>query len=114
MDEGHTVDLVYADFAKAFDFVNHRFLLAKLKSSGTDGPVMNWIKPYVSNRSCQFQIDGVLSEQVSPKIQALANHVIYKRSARRSQWSCIPFLTLINKLKQLFEFEIKLGGDEYD
>ncbi len=32
------VDLVFVDFAKAFDTVNHRFLLAKLKSPGIDGP----------------------------------------------------------------------------
>ncbi len=31
-DEGHTVDVIYLDFAKAFDSVNHRFILAKLKS----------------------------------------------------------------------------------
>ncbi len=43
MDEGHTVDLVYLDFAKAFESVNHRFLLAKLKSSGIDELVLNWI-----------------------------------------------------------------------
>ncbi len=28
LDEGHTMDLVYLGFAKAFDSVNHRFLLA--------------------------------------------------------------------------------------
>ncbi len=33
LDEGHTVDLVYLDFAKAFDSVNHRFLLARLASN---------------------------------------------------------------------------------
>ncbi len=37
LDEGHTVDLVYIDFAKAFDSVNYRFLLAKLKCFGIDG-----------------------------------------------------------------------------
>ncbi len=57
------MDLVYLDFAKAFDSVNHRFLLAKLKSSGIDGAVLNWIKSYLSNRSYQVQIDGVLSEE---------------------------------------------------
>ncbi len=31
IDEGHTVDVIYLDFAKAFDSVNHRFLLAKMK-----------------------------------------------------------------------------------
>ncbi len=53
LDEGHTVDLVYFDFAKAFDSVNHQFLLAKLKSSAIDGAVLNWIKSYLSNRSYQ-------------------------------------------------------------
>ncbi len=32
MDEAHTVDVIYLGFAKAFDSVNHRFLLAKMKS----------------------------------------------------------------------------------
>ncbi len=63
LDEGHTVDLVYLDFAKAFGSVNHRFPLAKLKSSGIDGAVLNWIKSYLSNRSYQVQIDGVLTEE---------------------------------------------------
>ncbi len=52
-----------ADFAKALGFVNHRFLLAKLNSSGIDGLVLNWIKSYLSYRSHQFQIDGVLSDE---------------------------------------------------
>ncbi len=34
MDGSHTVDVVYLDFAKAFHSVNHRFLLAKMKSFG--------------------------------------------------------------------------------
>ncbi len=55
------MDLVYLDFAKAFDSVNHRFLLAKLKASGIDGAVLNWIKSYLSDRSYQVQIDGILS-----------------------------------------------------
>ncbi len=38
LDEGHTVDLAYLDFANAFDSVNHRFLLAKLKASESMEP----------------------------------------------------------------------------
>ncbi len=56
------MDLLYFDFA--FDSVNHRFLLAKLKSSGVDGAVLNWIKSYLSNRSYQVQIDGYESSPI--------------------------------------------------
>ncbi len=34
IDDGHTVDVIYLDVAKAFDSVNHRFPLAKMKSFG--------------------------------------------------------------------------------
>ncbi len=63
MDEGHTVDLFYLDFARAFDSVNHRFLFAKLKSSGIDGSVLNWIRFNLFNQSFQVQINGVYSEE---------------------------------------------------
>ncbi len=43
LDEGDTVDIVYLDFAKAFDSVNHRFLLTKLKYYGIAPSVINWI-----------------------------------------------------------------------
>ncbi len=31
MDEGHTADVIYLDFAEAFDSVNHSLLLVKMK-----------------------------------------------------------------------------------
>ncbi len=43
LDEGHTVELVYLDFVMPFDSANNRFLLAKLKPSGIDGALLNWI-----------------------------------------------------------------------
>ncbi len=50
MDEGHTVDVIYLDFAKAFDSVNQRFLLAKMKSFGLRDVVVRWIEAYLSGR----------------------------------------------------------------
>ncbi len=50
MDDGHTGDVIYLDFAKAFDSVNHRFLLAKMKSFGLGYVVVRWIKAYLSGR----------------------------------------------------------------
>ncbi len=78
LGEGHEVDLVYLDLEKAFDSGNG-FLLAKLKSSGIDGSVLNWAKSYLSNRSYQVQIDGVLSEEAIchsgvPHVHLLAHY----------------------------------------
>ncbi len=42
MEEGHTFDAIYLDFAKAFDAVNHRFLLAKIKSFGLGDVGVRW------------------------------------------------------------------------
>ncbi len=50
MDAGHTVDVIYLDFAKAFDSVNHRFLLAKMKSFGLGDVVLRLIEAYLSGR----------------------------------------------------------------
>ncbi len=44
LDEEDTVDIVYQDFAKAFDSVNHRLLLTKLKCYGFAPSVINWIE----------------------------------------------------------------------
>ncbi len=44
MDEGHTVDVVYLDFAKDFDAAKQRLLLAKMKSFGLTDVVILWIE----------------------------------------------------------------------
>ncbi len=45
------VDVIYFDFAKAFDTVCHSKLLSKLYSLGIRGMLWKWIKSYLSNRS---------------------------------------------------------------
>ncbi len=50
MDEGHSVNLVYLDFAKICDAAAYRFLPAKLKSVSIDLNVISWVKVYLSGR----------------------------------------------------------------
>ena len=48
LDRGD-VDVIYLDFAKAFDKVPHKRLLKKLSGYGIKGKVYNWIKEFLSN-----------------------------------------------------------------
>jgi len=43
-------DVIYLDYAKAFDKVDHRILLQKLHAYGIRGKLYNWIKDFLSNR----------------------------------------------------------------
>mgnify|MGYP003529753736 FL=1 len=58
LDNGEAVDLVYLDFAKAFDKVPHCRLVKKLEAHGLGGNVLNWIKGWLSNRRQKVCIDG--------------------------------------------------------
>ena len=44
LNSGDEVDVIYLDFAKAFDKVDHNVLLAKLERYGIGGRVLKWIK----------------------------------------------------------------------
>ncbi len=58
IDEGHTVDVIYLDFAKAFDSVNHRFLLAKVRSFCLGDVVVRWIEAYLSGWVLRVHVGG--------------------------------------------------------
>ena len=42
--------VVYLDFSKAFDIVNHDILMSKLPNNGISGVMQSWFKSYLSNR----------------------------------------------------------------
>ena len=45
-------DIIYFDFAKAFDTVNHDLILSKLKYQySIDGRMLKFFKSYLSNRT---------------------------------------------------------------
>ncbi len=54
VDEGKAVDIIYLDFAKAFDKVPRQRLLNKLRAKGVDVNIVNWIEigcPTATKRS---------------------------------------------------------------
>ena len=56
MDTGKAVDIVYFDFAKAFDKVPIKRLLAKCAGLGVQGDLLTWIEEWLTGRqlaACQ-------------------------------------------------------------
>jgi hypothetical protein len=62
--DGSNVDVIYLDFAKAFDKVDHSILLAKLQNAGIRGNVYEWIKKFLQNRTQSVVVDGEISAPV--------------------------------------------------
>ena len=57
-------DIIYLDFAKAFDTVPHERLLLKLKNCGIRGKCLNWIRAFLSDRRQRVVLrNGVSSWQ---------------------------------------------------
>ena len=50
LDRGHKVGVLFIDFRKAFDCVDHIILAEKLKAVGLAGDMWKWINDYLSNR----------------------------------------------------------------
>ena len=62
VDQGHAVDIVYLDFAKAFDKVPHQRLLAKCEGLGVRGKVLGWIAEWLKDRKQRVVLNGSSSE----------------------------------------------------
>ena len=58
LDDGHAVDVLYLDFAKAFDKVPHSRLLAKCRGLGLGGKLLNWIEMWLSDRKQRVILNG--------------------------------------------------------
>jgi hypothetical protein len=60
-DEGKSIDIIYLDFAKAFDKVPIRRLIAKLSGMGISGNVLRWISDWLTDRKQRVVVNGKYS-----------------------------------------------------
>ena len=61
MSGGNTVDMVYLDFAKAFDKVDHGVLLHKIKTLGITGKLGVWLYHFITHRTHFVRLQGGIS-----------------------------------------------------
>jgi hypothetical protein len=63
MEDGLQVNVVYTDFLKAFDRVNHGLLLGTLTRK-FNGPMIFWMGSYLTGRTQRVRVGEYLSETI--------------------------------------------------
>ena len=102
MDKGLYTGLVMIDLQKAFDTVNHRILLHKLKAIGADETVVKWFSSYLSNRE-QFVIANGSSSAKEPITCGVPQGSIL---------GPLLFIIYVNDMEQSVNCELFLYADD--
>ena len=77
LEEGGNVDVIYADFAKAYDKVDHTKLVEKMKTKfGIEGRLGLWIKKFLQNRKQQILVEETLSKESEVKSESIQGSVL--------------------------------------
>ena len=66
VDDGVQADVIYADFSKAFDRINHKLLLQKLSILGFSPFLLNLIASYLCDRKQFVLVAGHSSREIFP------------------------------------------------
>lgn len=61
IDGGDIFDIIYLDFAKAFDKVPHQRLMRKIWAHGIRGPILTWIEQWLTGRRQRVVLNGEFS-----------------------------------------------------
>lgn len=96
------IDILYMDYAKAFDTVPHQRLLCQVESFGITGKVLQWIKSFLSNRQQKVKANGVESSW-SPVISGIPQGSIM---------GPILFTLFVNDLPQKINSIISMFADD--
>lgn len=102
LDNSQVVDSIYLDFSKAFDKVPHQRLLVKLKSLGIDGPCLNWIESFLSQRRQRVTVNGTLSDWSD----------VLSGIPQGSVLGPILFVVYINDMPEVIDSYINLFADD--
>lgn len=61
MDNRQQIDIVYTDYSKCFDRIDHSTLLLKLSNIGIHGDLFRWFSSYIDRRSQAVVLNGYKS-----------------------------------------------------
>ena len=96
------INIVFLDFAKAFDKVSHRRLLYKLEAYGICGNVLKWISAFLSNRVQRVVLGEFMSNWSKVTSGVPQDSVL----------GPIFFVIFVNDLPSVFKNKCKLYADD--
>jgi hypothetical protein len=100
--DNDALDILFLDFAKAFDKVPHKRLLLKLAGYGIQGKLLNWIRAFLANRRQRV----VLGEQSSDWSEVKSG------VPQGSVLGPILFILYINDLPEILANKCKMYADD--
>ena len=65
LDDGQSVRMLFVDYAKAFDHINHNILIRKLKSFNVPGFIIRWATSFLCELQQRVKISDVFSDWIT-------------------------------------------------
>lgn len=92
-DRKHVL-VLFIDFSRAFDTLNHNLLITKLENSGIRGPLIRWCQNYLHNRKFTVKVNDTFSDYKT----------VTEGTAQGSVLGPLHFLSYVNDMSNCVKF----------